>query len=98
MHENLVGKSPMDIIKKGVALAFVPEDRLGMGLVAGMDVVDNMLLKSYRGGKGTICRPTRRRVRWPSRLLRSSRSSRPDVTAPVRRHFRRQCAESSRRA
>ncbi|NLO46773.1 MAG: ABC transporter ATP-binding protein [Clostridiales bacterium] len=51
-HENIVGKTPTEIIKKGVAMAFVPEDRLGMGLVASMDMVDNMMLKSYKNGKG----------------------------------------------
>jgi simple sugar transport system ATP-binding protein len=53
VHENIVGKSPTEIIKKGVAMAFVPEDRLGMGLVASMDMVDNMMLKSYKNGKGS---------------------------------------------
>ena len=32
-------------------LSFVPEDRLGMGLVGNMDIVDNMMLRSYRRGK-----------------------------------------------
>ncbi|MEG2038681.1 MAG: ATP-binding cassette domain-containing protein, partial [Oscillospiraceae bacterium] len=45
--ESLVGLSPRDIIRCGISLSFVPEDRLGMGLVAGMDIVDNVLLKSY---------------------------------------------------
>ncbi len=50
--EELVGKTPMQIRRVGVSLAFVPEDRLGMGLVAGMDMVDNMMLKTYREHKG----------------------------------------------
>lgn len=50
--ENLVGKSPRDIIKKGISMSFIPEDRLGMGLVASMDMVDNLLLKSYTRDKG----------------------------------------------
>ena len=33
-----------------MALSFVPEDRLGMGLVGDMNITDNMLLKSYRSG------------------------------------------------
>lgn len=45
------GKNPMEISKLGVSLAFVPEDRLGMGLVANMDMSDNMMLRSYRSGK-----------------------------------------------
>ena len=32
-------------------LSFVPEDRLGMGLVANMDLGDNMMLRSFRKGK-----------------------------------------------
>lgn len=50
--ENIVGKSPAEIIKRGISMSFVPEDRLGMGLVASMGMVDNMLLKSYGSGKG----------------------------------------------
>jgi simple sugar transport system ATP-binding protein len=34
----------------GVVLSFVPEDRLGMGLVASMDLTDNMMLRSFRKG------------------------------------------------
>lgn len=49
---ELVGKRPMQIRKLGVALSFVPEDRLGMGLVGSMDLSDNMLLRSYFKGKG----------------------------------------------
>ena len=48
--ENLVRKSPEQIRELGVRLSFVPEDRLGMGLVGNMDIVDNMMLRSYRKG------------------------------------------------
>ena len=50
--ENLVGKSPSEIINKGVSLSFIPEDRLGMGLVASMDIVNNIVLKLYQRQKG----------------------------------------------
>ena len=53
-QENLVGYSPRQIIDKGISMSFVPEDRLGMGLVASMDLVDNVLLKSYGNGKGLL--------------------------------------------
>ena len=49
---ELVGKTPMQIKKAGVAMAFVPEDRLGMGLVGSMGMTDNMMLRSWRKGKG----------------------------------------------
>ena len=50
--EELVGKTPMEIKDAGVAMAFVPEDRLGMGLVGGMGMTGNMLLRSWNKGKG----------------------------------------------
>ena len=52
MEDNILGLNPGDIIKKGISMSFVPEDRLGMGLVAGMDIVDNVVLKSYKQKKG----------------------------------------------
>ena len=45
---NLRDKTPLQIREVGVRLSFVPEDRLGMGLVGNMDIVDNMMLRSYR--------------------------------------------------
>ena len=50
-EENLMSKSPAKIRELGVRLSFVPEDRLGMGLVGSMDIIDNMMLRSYRRGK-----------------------------------------------
>ncbi|MDD3346964.1 ABC transporter ATP-binding protein [Oscillibacter sp.] len=49
---ELVGKTPLQIKKSGVSLAFVPEDRLGMGLVGSLGMTGNMLLRSYRKGVG----------------------------------------------
>ncbi len=50
-EENLRDKTPVQIRDMGVRLSFVPEDRLGMGLVGNMDIVDNIMLRSYRKGK-----------------------------------------------
>ena len=50
-EKNLVGMDPMDIRKNGVAMSFVPEDRLGMGLVGSMGMTGNMMLRSWRKGK-----------------------------------------------
>ena len=50
--ENIVGKNPKEIRRKGISMSFVPEDRLGMGLVGGMDIVHNLLLKQYQDQKG----------------------------------------------
>ena len=49
--ESILGMTPAKIIQKGISMSFIPEDRLGMGLVAGMDIVDNVLLKTFHQGK-----------------------------------------------
>ena len=51
---SLLGKSPKDIRDAGIHLSFVPEDRLGMGLVGSMGMTDNMMLKSYGSGHSPI--------------------------------------------
>ena len=47
---DLRSKTPVQIRELGVRLSFVPEDRLGMGLVGNMDITDNIMLRSYRKG------------------------------------------------
>ena len=50
-RDELLGKDPLAIADKGITLSFVPEDRLGMGLVGTMNLSDNMMLRSFRNGK-----------------------------------------------
>ncbi len=83
-EEPLLGKDPLKIAEMGVSLSFVPEDRLGMGLVANMDLADNMMLRSFRRGKTPF---TNRR---PSRKLAQSvvedlEVVTPGISTPVRR-------------
>ncbi len=56
---NLRDRTPLQIRELGVRLSFVPEDRLGMGLVAHMDITDNMMLRSYRKGKSFFVNRTK---------------------------------------
>ena len=51
---QLIGKTPKAIREAGIHLSFVPEDRLGMGLVGSMGMTDNMMLKSYGKGHSPI--------------------------------------------
>ncbi|MCQ2770743.1 MAG: ABC transporter ATP-binding protein [Clostridia bacterium] len=51
---DLRDKTPLEIRELGVRLSFVPEDRLGMGLVGSMDITNNMMLRSYRKGKSFL--------------------------------------------
>ncbi len=48
---ELVGLHPKKIRELGVGMAFVPEDRLGMGLVGSMGMTNNMMLRTWRTGK-----------------------------------------------
>lgn len=50
--ENITDKTPREIIHLGIRMGFIPEDRLGMGLVSNMNMIDNMLLKDYQKSKG----------------------------------------------
>jgi len=50
--DDIVGHPPAEIIQKGITMSFIPEDRLGMGLVASMDMVDNYLIKDHHNQKG----------------------------------------------
>ncbi len=81
---NLVGKTPMQIKKAGVALAFVPEDRLGMGLVGGMGMTGNMMIRSWRLGRGFFTDKNN-----PSKLATEIKESlevvTPDIATPVRK-------------
>ncbi|HIT90195.1 MAG TPA: ABC transporter ATP-binding protein [Candidatus Merdenecus merdavium] len=52
IKEEILGLNPDEISRKGISMAFVPEDRLGMGLIANMDMTDNIMLRSYKKRKG----------------------------------------------
>jgi simple sugar transport system ATP-binding protein len=51
---EIIGRTPREIIRMGISMSFIPEDRLGMGLVASMDIADNILLKDYAFHKGPL--------------------------------------------
>jgi len=81
--ENLVGKTPDEIIRRGISMAFVPEDRLGMGLVASMNMIDNVMLKNYKKSRGPfVDRRTPKDV--SERLIRQLQIVTPDVYTPIR--------------
>ena len=82
--EELVGKNPTQIQKIGVSLAFVPEDRLGMGLVGGMGMVGNMMLKTYKDTPGPLVdRKTPKAL--AEKLIDELEIVTPGVATPVRR-------------
>jgi simple sugar transport system ATP-binding protein len=82
-HE-LLRKSALEITRMGVSLAFVPEDRLGMGLVGDMDITDNMLLRSYQSGKSFFADRKRPRA-LAERVVKDLEVMTPRLSTPVRR-------------
>ncbi len=83
-REELVGKDPLSIAGLGVTLSFVPEDRLGMGLVGSMDLADNMMLRSYRKGKSPFVDRKGPRM-LAQQVVNDLRVNTPGVSTPVRR-------------
>ena len=82
--EELIGKDPLSIQHMGVSLSFVPEDRLGMGLVANMDLSDNMMLRSFRTGHSVFTdRKTPRQLALD--VVEELEVVTPGITTPVRR-------------
>jgi simple sugar transport system ATP-binding protein len=84
MTESLKDKTPMQIRNLGVRLSFVPEDRLGMGLVGNMDIVDNMMLRSYRKGNGVFLK-RKQPKELADRIIKDLQVVTPDTKTPVRR-------------
>lgn len=82
--QQLVGKSPKEIRKLGVALSFVPEDRLGMGLVGNMDIIDNMMLRSYKDGKSSFL-DRKGPKKLAENIIEDLEVVTPNANTPVRR-------------
>ncbi len=82
--ENLRDKTPLQIRELGVRLSFVPEDRLGMGLVGNMDIIDNMMLRSYRRGKGMFLQRKPPKT-LAEKIIHDLEVVTPSATTPVRR-------------
>lgn len=83
-REELIGKDPMHIADMGVCLSFVPEDRLGMGLVGSMDLTDNMMLRSFRKGRSFFTDRKKPR-QLAEKVVQELEVVTPGVSTPVRR-------------
>nr|WP_294526664.1 ABC transporter ATP-binding protein [uncultured Blautia sp.] len=81
---QLIGKTPKKIRDAGVHLAFVPEDRLGMGLVGSMGMTGNMLLKTYGAGHSFLTE-----MKGPKKMAEKVRKElevvTPSINTPVSR-------------
>ena len=83
-RDELLGKDPLAIADKGITLSFVPEDRLGMGLVGTMNLSDNMMLRSFRKGKSFFTdRKSPRRL--AKQVVKDLNVKTPSIDTPVRK-------------
>lgn len=83
-QENLRNKTPIQIRDLGVRLSFVPEDRLGMGLVGNMDLTDNMMLRSYKKGKTAFLERSKPKE-LAEQIVEDLEVVTPSISTPVRR-------------
>lgn len=81
---ELVGKSPKKIRAAGVGMAFVPEDRLGMGLVGSMGMTGNMMLRSWKNGRGALLKKKDPQA-LANKVLEELDVVTPGIDYPVRR-------------
>lgn len=82
--EDLRNKTPLQIRNLGVRLSFVPEDRLGMGLVGNMDIIDNMMLRSYQRGKSAFLERKEPKD-LAEKIIKELEVITPNAKTPVRR-------------
>lgn len=83
-RDSLIGKSPKEIKKMGIALSFVPEDRLGMGLVGSMGMTGNMQLRNYSMGH-SIFAETKTSKQLAEKIREELGVVTPSLNTPVRR-------------
>ena len=83
-QEQLIGKDPRKISEMGVSLSFVPEDRLGMGLVGNMDITNNMMLRSFRNGNRFFA-DRKAPKSLAEKVVDKLEVSTPSIETPVRR-------------
>lgn len=81
---DLKYKTPKEIRELGIRLSFVPEDRLGMGLVGNMDIIDNMMLRSYRKGKSLFL-DRKRPQDLADKIINELQVKTPDTHTAVRK-------------
>ena len=82
--KDIAGYSPREIFELGLRISFIPEDRLGMGLVASMNMIDNVMLKDYYRSRGPF--PDRKNARLRAEhIVRSFNVHTPGIEHPVSR-------------
>ena len=86
LGKSIIGMKPKDIINEGIAMSFIPEDRLGMGLAPSLSITDNMMLKTYKDNAWYNPFVDRKHARnKANRLIKELEIATPSSETPVRR-------------
>ena len=86
LGKSIIGMKPKEIIDEGIAMSFIPEDRLGMGLAPSLSITDNMMLKTYKDNAWYNPFVDRKHARnKANRLIRELEIATPSSETPVRR-------------
>ncbi len=86
LGKSIIGMKPKEIIDEGIAMSFIPEDRLGMGLAPSLSITDNMMLKTYKDNAWYNPFVDRKRARnKANRLIKELEIATPSSETPVRR-------------
>lgn len=80
---DITNKKPEWRRKNKTGFGFVPEDRLGMGLIASSDMVDNMVLKSYKDEAGAFLH-RKKAADIAKYLIKKLDIATPGIHTPVR--------------
>lgn len=81
--EEITNRSALEIIRAGVS--YVPEDRLGMGLIPNLGSVDNVALKEYRlRENGSLLLNTRVLQEKAVKLIQKFDVKTSSISAPVK--------------
>jgi len=81
--KEIIHCDPCRVIAAGVS--FIPEDRLGMGLVPNLGAVDNLLLKEYRHPRwGKVFLNRRAARQWAQELIERFQIKLASLEAPVK--------------
>lgn len=84
INDDITHSTPREIIKHGISMSFIPEDRLGMGLAASLSITDNMMLKNYKDAKGPFVNRKKARASAQS-TINELEVVTPSTETPVRR-------------
>ena len=82
-EKNLLKLNPMEIKRMGVCMNFVPEDRLGMGLAAGLDITENVMMRSY-SDQGHLFIDRKKGSQLATEIVQRYGVSTPSINKPVR--------------